>query len=147
MRLGRDVLIMPARDYLHNIVKNALIKDGWIITHDPFTIVFGTRRVYADLGAERLIAAQKDADRIVVEIKSFVGASIVAELERAVGQYAIYRSWLLRTDPDRIIYLALDEEAYQELFQDISGEVLLVDQDIKIIVVDATNEEVLEWRS
>ena len=43
MRLGRDVLIMPARDYLHNIVKNALIKDGWIITHDPFTIVFGTR--------------------------------------------------------------------------------------------------------
>ena len=47
MRLARDVLIMPARDYLHNIVKNALIKDGWIITHDPFTIVFGTRRVYA----------------------------------------------------------------------------------------------------
>jgi predicted RNA binding protein YcfA (HicA-like mRNA interferase family) len=147
MRSARDRMIMPARDFLHNIVKNALIKDGWTITHDPFTIVFGTRRVYADLGAERLIAAQRNKDKIVVEIKSFVGVSIVAELERAVGQYAIYRSWLLRTDPDRTIYLALDDEAYQALFQDISGEVLLVDQDIKIIVVDATKEEVLEWRS
>jgi hypothetical protein len=136
---------MPARDYLHDIVKNALIKDGWIITHDPFSIVFGARRVYADLGAERLIAAQRDAERIVVEVKSFIGVSIVAELERAIGQYAIYRSWLLRTAPDRTLYLALDEEAYQELFQDVSGEVLLVDQNIKIMVVDAVREEVLQW--
>ncbi len=27
---------MPAQDLYHNIVKNALLKDGWTITHDPF---------------------------------------------------------------------------------------------------------------
>lgn len=27
-----------ARDKLHEIVKNALLKDGWIITHDPLAI-------------------------------------------------------------------------------------------------------------
>ncbi len=28
---------MPAKDIYHNEVKNALIKDGWTITDDPFT--------------------------------------------------------------------------------------------------------------
>jgi hypothetical protein len=39
----------------------------------------------------------------------------------------------------------MDEEAYQELFQDVSGEVLLDDQNIKIMVVDAVREEVRQW--
>lgn len=29
---------MPARDIYHNTVKNALIKDGWTITHDPLRL-------------------------------------------------------------------------------------------------------------
>jgi hypothetical protein len=48
---------MPARDILHDIVKEALIKDGWVITHDPFLVAFGIRKVYVDLDAERLLAA------------------------------------------------------------------------------------------
>lgn len=39
---------MPARDILHKIVKEALSKDGLDITHDPFTVSFGTRTVYVD---------------------------------------------------------------------------------------------------
>ncbi len=27
---------MPAKDVIHNEVKNALIKDGWNITDDPY---------------------------------------------------------------------------------------------------------------
>src|SRR5262245_25231746 len=30
------VLDMPAPDIYHHVVKNALIKDGWTITHNPF---------------------------------------------------------------------------------------------------------------
>ena len=26
---------MPARDYYHDVVRNAIKKDGWTITHDP----------------------------------------------------------------------------------------------------------------
>jgi hypothetical protein len=43
---------MPARDFYHDTVKNVLIKDGWTITHDPFPLRYGIRRLYADLGAE-----------------------------------------------------------------------------------------------
>ena len=29
---------MPAKDIHHDTVKNALIKDGWTITHDPLRL-------------------------------------------------------------------------------------------------------------
>lgn len=136
---------MPARDFLHEIVKQLLIKDGWTITDDPFTILFGTRRVYADLGAERLLAAEKSEQKIAVEVKSFVGLSLINDLEKAIGQYAVYRSWLSRTEPERVLYIALDLEVFGDLFQDISGQVLLEDYSIKLIVVDPENLEIVQW--
>jgi hypothetical protein len=72
---------MPAADVYHNVVKNALIKDGWTITHDPYTLTFGQRNVFVDLGAERLVAAEKGQEKIAVEIKSFLGTSDVRDLE------------------------------------------------------------------
>jgi hypothetical protein len=33
---------MPAKDIYHDAVKNALIKDGWTITADPYYIIYGT---------------------------------------------------------------------------------------------------------
>jgi len=138
---------MPARDLLHDIVKKALIKEGWDITHDPFTFSFGGRRVYVDLGAERLMAAEKEGQQIAVEIKSFIGLSKVNDLERAVGQYAVYKSWLSRTEPERILYLAIDSGAYKELFTDIAGQVLLDDYGIKLIAVNLAKEQIEEWIS
>jgi len=66
---------MPAKDIFHNTVKNALQKEGWTITHDPLSIRFGKVELYVDLGAEKLIAAQKNGEQIAVEIKSFLADS------------------------------------------------------------------------
>ncbi len=41
------------KDIIHDAVKNALIKDGWLITHDPFIVQYEDARVFIDLGAER----------------------------------------------------------------------------------------------
>jgi hypothetical protein len=76
---------MPRLDIYHNVVKAALIKDGWTITHDPFTIRFEDLTVYADLGAEKLIAAERSERKIAVEVKVFISPSPVTDLERAVG--------------------------------------------------------------
>jgi len=138
---------MPARDFLHDTVRKALVKDGWKITHDPFTIAFGRRKVFADLGAEKLIAAERDNQKIVVEIKGFSGISNIDSLEKAIGQYLLYRSWLARTEAERILYIALDTEAYEDLFTDISGRVLLDDYDINLIIVDPEREEITQWIS
>ncbi|MHC5718253.1 MAG: element excision factor XisH family protein, partial [Nostoc sp.] len=48
---------MPAKDIYHNEVKNALIKDGWTITDDPYFIKYEDAELYADLAAEKPIAA------------------------------------------------------------------------------------------
>ena len=44
---------MPRKDLIHDPVKNALIKDGWTITNDPFRIVYEDADVYADLALSK----------------------------------------------------------------------------------------------
>ena len=56
---------MAAKDLFHNTVKTALQKDGWLITNDPLHIrVGGVIDMYIDLGAEKVIAAQKSRSKI-----------------------------------------------------------------------------------
>ena len=57
---------MPARDIYHDNFKNALIKDGWIITHDPYMLKWGLKDLYIDLGAQKLLAAEKQEQKIAV---------------------------------------------------------------------------------
>src|ERR1700734_2806248 len=81
---------MPARDRYHDQVKNALIKDGWTITDDPLHVRWGKKDMYVDLGAQQLLAAEKEHRKIAVEVKSFLGESEMADLEQAIGQYTVY---------------------------------------------------------
>ena len=66
---------MPAKDTYHHAVKNSLLKDGWTITADPYFIQYEDAELYADLAAEKPIAAERQGQKIVVEIKSFIGRS------------------------------------------------------------------------
>jgi hypothetical protein len=68
-------LIVPTRDIIHEAVKNALVKDGWTITADPYTIEYEDVTLFADLGAERPLAAERAGRKIVVEVKSFLSPS------------------------------------------------------------------------
>ncbi len=115
---------MPRTDLYHDVVRVALVKDGWTITHDPFTVEFEDLTVYADLGAERLIAAQRDAQKIAIEIKVFRSPSPVTELERAVGQYYLYLTFLTRLEPDRLLYLAIPERIYDSFFSTTFNPIL-----------------------
>ena len=74
---------MPAKDFYHDPVKNALVKDGWTITNDPLRLKWGVRELFVDLGLTKLIAAQKAEQKIAVEIKGFTNPSMIADLEQA----------------------------------------------------------------
>ena len=67
------------KDLYHNQVKNALQKDGWQITHDPYELRVGGVEIYIDLAAEQVIAAQKGKVKIAVEIKSFISPSTISD--------------------------------------------------------------------
>jgi hypothetical protein len=136
---------MPARDRYHDQVKNALIKDGWTITDDPLHVKWGKKDMYVDLGAERLLAAEKGERKIAVEVKSFLGHSEMADLEQAVGQYTIYGDVLSRAQPDRQLFLALNEEVYNNLFEEPIGELLLANHRVRLIVFDPHTETIRLW--
>jgi hypothetical protein len=136
---------MPARDIYHAAVCNALIKDGWTITHDPYTITVGQKDVFVDLGAERILAAEKDNERIAIEIKSFMGASDIRDLEMAIGQYVFYRSLLERFEPGRKIYLAVPQSVFFNTFQEPIARPVLVDQAIAVIAFDPDQEVIVQW--
>ena len=105
-----------AKDLFHQVVKDALTKDGWNITHDPFPVDYGDVQMQIDLGAERLLAATKDQTIIAVEIKSFVRPSAISEFHTAVGQYLNYRRALRAQEPNRVLYLAVPSQTYDEFF-------------------------------
>ncbi|MCM0589382.1 MAG: element excision factor XisH family protein [Gloeotrichia echinulata DVL01] len=138
---------MPQYDLYHNEVKNALVKDGWVITDDPFTLEYKGLRVYADLGAEKLLADDKMQEKIVIEIKVFNSPSLITELEKTLGQYSIYLSLLRRIDPQRKLYLAISEAVYQDFFLKPAIQDILSDQPLKYIIFDPIMEVILQWIS
>jgi XisH protein len=136
---------VPAKDIYHDTVKRALQKDGWIITHDPFPLQIGNKRLSADLGAERLINAEKGTQKIVVEVKSFVGQSDVKDLEQALGQYVLYRQVLNEMGVERSLYLAVSRPTFNSVFTIELGQVLLKNKIIKLIVFDDLREAIVQW--
>jgi hypothetical protein len=136
---------MSAKDLYHDCVRNALVKDGWTITHDPYTMTFGQKDVFVDLGAERLLAAEKGSERIAVEIKSFQGASDIRDLEMAIGQYVFYRSLLTRFEPDRKIFLAVPQSVFANTFQEPIARPVLVDQAVAVVTFDPDQEVIVQW--
>ena len=137
--------LMPARDIYHDVVKKALIRDGWRITHDPLRLEWGGKDMYVDLGAELLVAAEKDNRKIAVEIKSFVGASDLSDLEKALGQYVLYHDVLAETEPDRVLYLAVPQKVLFEIFEEPLGKLLLKNQRARLIGFDAREEAITQW--
>jgi hypothetical protein len=136
---------MPKLDIIHNAVKNALIKDGWLITDDPYVIQYRRTVLYADLGAERPIAVERDGQKLVVEVKSFIGASKIQDLKEALGQYDIYRYLLEEAAPDRKLYIAISKVAYNTFFTQDVTQLILNRHQLPIIVVDIEIEEIMQW--
>jgi hypothetical protein len=132
-------------DFYHIAVRNALIKDGWTITDDLFTIEFKGLRLYADLGAEKRISREVEERRIAIEVKVFNRPSLISELEKAVGQCVIYRSLLSRVDPERKLFLAVSEIIFQDFFQRRAVQVISSDQQINLLIFDSEREAIVQW--
>ncbi|MCP4712783.1 MAG: XisH protein [Planctomycetes bacterium] len=134
-----------AKDIIHDAVKNALIKDGWTITADPYRIRYKGLTLFADLSAERPIAAKRDGHKIVVEIKSFIGRSFIVEFQRAIGQYEIYRGFLKLTVPEYQLYLAVSEFSYNRSFDDEAIQAVIEFTNVSLFVVNIEREEIVKW--
>ena len=137
---------MPGRDLYHNAARKALENDGWTITHDPLQLRWGVKDLYVDLGAEQFFAAEKGTRKIAVEVKSFVGRSDMRDLEQAIGQFMLYETVLGRREPDRVIYLAVRQETFEEVFEEPIGRLVLESGRFRLLVFDPVREVIVRWR-
>lgn len=138
---------MPAKDIYHDAFVRALQKDGWTITHDPLTIPVEGTNLLIDVGAERVVTAERAGERIAVEIKSFVSLSAVQDLKEAMGQFSLYERALSESSQnvDRILYLAIRKTTYDTVFQTGIGRLAMRSNGLRLIVFDADTEEITSW--
>ena len=136
---------MSAKDKFHDAVKNALIKDGWIITADPLQIKLGEINAYIDLGADRLLTAERDGEKIAVEVKSFLGASSIYEFYTAFGQFLNYREALKRQEPERVLFLAVPNYSEDFFFKNEFIAEMIAKFELKLLVYDSDSEEIVKW--
>jgi ferric iron reductase protein FhuF len=135
-----------AKDAFHQQVKNALIKDGWVITNDPLIIrISEAIKVQIDLAAESAIAAERNTEKIAVEIKSFISGSDISEFHTALGQYLNYCQALEENEPERIVYLAVPSETYLDFFQLPFVQRAIQRYQVRLIIYDPKQEEIRQW--
>ncbi|MEH2180635.1 XisH family protein [Nostoc sp.] len=138
---------MPAKDVYHDAVKNALIKDGWIITADPYPIKYEEVKLFADLAGEKTIAASREGKQIVIEIKSFLSRSPMRDFETALGQYLIYKALLSLEYPEQQLYLAISEIIYEDFFQKVAIKLILAKYQVLLLVINMNQQEIVKWIS
>ena len=137
---------MSSRDLYHKLVKEALVAEGWTVTDDPLRIRWEEQDFQIDLGAERVLLAEKENQKIAVEIKSFLSASLITDFYNAIGQFSVYQKTLAEIQPERVLYLAMPLSAYDYLFQIRPvGRLFLRDQSLRVIVFDPETEEIIQW--
>lgn len=136
---------MSAKDIFHEVVKTALQKNGWLITHDPYPLQAGSFDLAIDLGAEKFIAAERQGIKIAVEIKSFLGPSKITEFYKALGQFIAYRAALRLQESNRILYLAVSSDIYERFFLNPFIQELVEQNQLYILIYDIDGEEIKQW--
>lgn len=135
-----------ARDQLHTNVKEALLKEGWNITHDPLRIPIDGTYMEVDMAGEIVFGAERRGEKIAIEVKSFLKKSFMTNFHEAMGQYLDYKSALEDFDPQRIVYLALPIYAYNNgIFQGRFIQKRLKEEAAKLIIFDPIKNEIVQW--
>jgi len=136
---------MSTKDIIHDAIKHALVKDKWIIIAAPFRLRYEDLELFADLAAKRTLVAEKSGRKIIVEVKSFAGRSLVRELQQSLGQYIMYRDVIELTHLDYELYLAISEATYRDFFTQKAIQVIVRRHNLNLLVVNMHTEEVVKW--
>lgn len=111
-------------------------------------IIYRGTTVSADLGAEKITATEGQriaVEVIAVEVKDFDSRQMMNEFEKAHGQYRLYRALLKRSEPERIVYLAVRKSVYDKFFQIPAIQVLTEEDQVHFLIFDELREEIVQW--
>jgi hypothetical protein len=135
---------MAAKDLFHQAVKTGLQKEQWTVI-DPFRLEVGGTKFEIDLGAEKLIAAERAEEKIAVEIKTFLGESPLTDYHAALGQFLNYRLALELEEPGRLLYLAIPISVHETFFRREFAQLSIERYKINRLIYDPDEEVIVQW--
>lgn len=136
-----------ARDLFHDAVREALLADGWSITHDGYRLITDLLKdaLTVDLGAQRLIAAERNVEKIAVEVKSFLGDSLIYDFHSALGQMLVYQVNMDLQEPERVLYLAIPQPSFERMSRQRVFDVVTQRYSVSIVVYDPIHQTIVQW--
>lgn len=136
---------MPAKDIYHDSVKQALINDGWTILKENYELDYGGDNLYPDFAAEKSISAARGKERILVEVKSFIGRSFITDLQATIGQYIMYKEVVEAQNLDFKLYLAIAANLYDNKFQTPLAQLMIQKNQVNLLLFDPIQEVIERW--
>ena len=138
---------MPRRDIFHEKFKTALLKEGWNVTNDPlFVPTEGGVNFFIDLGAEKIIGAEKEGEVIAIEIKSFDENSISYSFYEILGQFLVYEIALIEQLKPWTLYIAMSKLGFKKLDEMPVFRKAIAKYKLKFIIFDPVNQLIIEWK-
>jgi hypothetical protein len=134
-----------ARDKFHDLFRKALENEGWNVTHDPLRLKTGRIPVLIDLGAERILAAEKGEEKVAIEIKTFGNPSFITAFYEAVGKYIVYKEAIQILEPNRLLYLALPDDVYEGFAEDLLIDSVFQRHQFRIVTYDSEHQIIVKW--
>lgn len=98
-----------------------------------------------DLAAEKVIAATRENQKIIVEIKSFINKSKLHDFYEAKGQYDVYRKGLKKEGVLHHLFLAVEEDVYNSFFQKALIRETIEEDKISLIVYNIVSKSIISW--
>ena len=134
---------MSAKDKYHGTVVTALKKDGCIILKEQVSLRIGERRLWIDIQIQN-----KEEKIILVEVKSYHKIdSPVDFLAKVLGQNTLYRDILDSSKQVESLYIAIPEQAYDEIFAEEIGKLVVQKHQINLLVYNIEKQEISQWIS
>lgn len=94
----------------------------------------------------QILGAERNGEKIAVEIKSFVGLSATTEFNAALGQFLKYQLALEEEQPDRTLYLAIPLDTYRSFFSLELPRRLIERYNVRLIIYNPKKEEIFKWQ-
>lgn len=94
-----------------------------------------------------MLSAEREGQRIAVEIKSFNGPSLVSNFHTALGQFLNYRLALEMSDPQCQLYLAVPFDIHAAFFLLPFIQAAIHRYQLKLLVYDGETEEITQWQN
>ena len=81
-----------------------------------------------------------------MEIKSFLNRSLTYDFYRAYGQFRFYRRGISKTDPERVLFLAIPKDVYSQFeLRDFYME-LIEDENIFLLIFNPLTRRIESWK-